>query len=932
MAQRRAAAAAANDSDSDYVGSETEYNTDDLYDVVDDVAVEEDDDEEERALVLAESSELTYLEGRESRMVVYDEEFNKLLKEAVDVERNKIGENTRKQYNKANVNFVKWLVYYCPLTLKLEYRDLFKEHYNGGQDVGLTEIVTKVVAEEEKCPVDLRKFEARIFFTYLLSYKKVDGTFFSYSCYDSKKSAFMWMVTNSKSVMSVLEKQELSNLMVSLKKTIQKERRDLSLKTTEGKDIMNWKTYQYLCEVLTDEGTKEAIFVLCWLTLQWNLMSRSEATEAICFRQLKWEADHLKIYFPRHKSDPKGEEREIPRHVYSNPLIPAVCPLRALSSYLMVFPDILNEGVRVFPGGDDQKKRFNRLFNECLERNSEDFMTKLGVDYTEIGTHSIRKGAATYCCSGVHPGPPIVSVCLRAGWSLGRVKERYLKYEPCGDEIVGRTLTGIPPTCGEFTTSPVYFNSKTNIHFIKQLCSLIYPNPHSQMPLIEAMLASFIYHESWTTEKYGEGSPMRNIAYWSIASTVPNRREFVQTSLPWNREEECPNFTGIPLHSTLLNKLIEIHELQITLPTDMMNKIKEELDRRCIGSASAVLESRVMSKFDEWTDKLDKKFDEKFKGQERLATTEGNMFDLTTNNPDARLTSDSTKSAPSLLFPSEGVWAHYWDDKVRHVPRDFNFPHHYSMFSLWQSWHIPDFARKVCPWKYLENSDLEHIQRGKSKYNEMKLVIGEMLHVIHQDEKMKQDYEIGNKNLTVLTQIFDKVKYIYQTNKARRLRFSQISWESVVKDARNLRHDRMNPGAEKKYKTDYTPPSTTKKRRGRPPKNTTTQPRRRRAPYKRRQPKRGQAREQPTESTNNEQKEPEGSRELPRNPAGYFEPVTCSYCKKLPTQHRCLFSKQGGLIDLKDNKEICGRPFCSDCAYHVWGQEMGNRCHEHRHT
>ena len=141
----------------------------------------------------------------------------------------------------------------------------------------------------------------------------------------------------------------------------------------------------------------------------------------------------------------------------------------------------------------------------------------------------------------------------------------------------------------------------------------------------------------------------------------------------------------------------------------------------------------------------------------------------------------------------------------------------------------------------------------------------------------------------------------------------------------------MNPGAEKKYKTDYTPPTTPKKRRGHPPKNTPTQPRRRRAPYKR-QPKRRQAAEQPTESTSNEQKELEGSRELPRNPAGYFEPVTYSYCKKLPTQHHCLFLKQGGLIDLKDNKEICETPFCSDCAYHLWGQEMVNRCHEHRHT
>ena len=55
------------------------------------------------------------------------------------------------------------------------------------------------------------------------------------------------------------------------------------------------------------------------------------------------------------------------------------------------------------------------------------------VDITTLGSHSIRKGAATYCCAGVHPGPPIVSVCLRAGWSLGRVKERYLKYENAGN-------------------------------------------------------------------------------------------------------------------------------------------------------------------------------------------------------------------------------------------------------------------------------------------------------------------------------------------------------------------------------------------------------------------------------------------------------------------------------------------------------------------
>ena len=56
----------------------------------------------------------------------------------------------------------------------------------------------------------------------------------------------------------------------------------------------------------------------------------------------------------------------------------------------------------------------------------------ISVDISEIGSHSIRKGGATYCCTGAHPGSPIVSVCLRAGWTIGRVKKRYIKYENAG--------------------------------------------------------------------------------------------------------------------------------------------------------------------------------------------------------------------------------------------------------------------------------------------------------------------------------------------------------------------------------------------------------------------------------------------------------------------------------------------------------------------
>ena len=92
-----------------------------------------------------------------------------------------------------------------------------------------------------------------------------------------------------------------------------------------------------------------------------------------------------------------------------------------------------------------------------MYNNTQIFET-LFVDCKEIGSHSIHKGAATYCCAGVLPEPTGVSVCLRVQWTIGRVKERSLKYENTGDEFVGLILTVIPLTNCKFGIPPVYFS------------------------------------------------------------------------------------------------------------------------------------------------------------------------------------------------------------------------------------------------------------------------------------------------------------------------------------------------------------------------------------------------------------------------------------------------------------------------------------------
>ena len=74
----------------------------------------------------------------------------------------------------------------------------------------------------------------------------------------------------------------------------------------KAKDIC----YQKICQLLIEEGSPDSVFALRFLTIQWNLISRSEATESISFSQMVWENDHSKTHFSKHKSDQIGLNNE----------------------------------------------------------------------------------------------------------------------------------------------------------------------------------------------------------------------------------------------------------------------------------------------------------------------------------------------------------------------------------------------------------------------------------------------------------------------------------------------------------------------------------------------------------------------------------------------------------------------------------------------
>jgi hypothetical protein len=77
--------------------------------------------------------------------------------------------------------------------------------------------------------------------------------------------------------------------------------------------------------------------------------------------------------------------------------------------------------------------------HRIIKKYTDEFFA-LGINPGDFGSHSARKGASSHACSGTTVSPPIVSICLRAMWSLGHVKERYLQYEKAGDQYLGRVV------------------------------------------------------------------------------------------------------------------------------------------------------------------------------------------------------------------------------------------------------------------------------------------------------------------------------------------------------------------------------------------------------------------------------------------------------------------------------------------------------------
>ena len=268
----------------------------------------------------------------------------------------------------------------------------------------------------------------------------------------------------------------------------------------------------------------------------WSLICRAMNCAQITGTALSWHGDCIGVQYGKTKTDKQGNKTCLVKHVFANPFQPwvdkisatfflqffpphffftnfpphlflttsyhlmssvlQVCPFLCLGVMLMVYPfNGLRVNAKLLPrnnfraslgkiikakqctcGGfcpDDFEKC--RCLTEPEQRRLRfvNHLIEQGIPFFKISTHSWRKGAGSFAASGSTVAPPIMSICIRAGWKIHAMLMRYLSQENAGDFFLGRVVAGLPQDTKKFAVLPPRFKSDLTAEQVRT-ANLIY--------------------------------------------------------------------------------------------------------------------------------------------------------------------------------------------------------------------------------------------------------------------------------------------------------------------------------------------------------------------------------------------------------------------------------------------------------------------------
>lgn len=490
----------------------------------------------------------------------------------------------------------------------------------------------------------------------------------------------------------------------------------------EGKRPISFSGYQFLAEkaIKQDNDYLLAIFSHSFITLAWNLMARSVSVGQLMFKHISWENDCLVIVLPRHKGDQEGRNA-FPKHIFANPLNPAVCPVLALAIYVFT-KGYQRDEAKPLLFGHNSEQRFSKWLISVCKSNEDHFLT-MGLEIADLGTHSFRKGCATQVSSSPG-GPSAISVYLRAGWSLGNVQSRYIFDGQGGDHFVGRAATGLSINDTEFAVLPAHFNERNEPILSREEWESISPNystffPREFLSVMPFLLASVTCHSEYIISQFPPAHPIFLSRLWT--SGIINRLKSKVLGGVFQHEQSGITASGIPPHILIGSEIKKVQNkvdaMDHYLRNQMGRDVTQTILNNCqVNGAVPITHQQVESML--------------LTLQQNLST----VFSQSVNQAVREETQIGTENQPFTIYT--------WGGRLHPVPEGFRFPsRNIHLRVLWDLWWIGNPALRIGPYRKIHSYDLQ-VKADKAALSKASFVIHQLL------ELFNDDLTNSNRNLS----------------------------------------------------------------------------------------------------------------------------------------------------------------------------------------
>ena len=560
-------------------------------------------------------------------------------------------------------------------------------------------------------------------------------------------------------------------------------------KTTEGKAAMPFCVYAALQEEFFKQGK---FFELAYTSFTWNLMCRTDNTAHITLKHLSTVADSLCVEFSVSKMDKGGEMMHQFRRCFANPNHWQLDIMFCLACYLTTVPELGRSecgNLMVFPGTlDSQKKRYNDSLSETLKTpHMLSFLQSHGLQPSDFGAHSLRKGCATYVTSGSTGGPSIVAVCQRAGWTMGNVLDRYLKFDLSGDAFVGRVAAGLPLDGVSFGHLPPHFAKS----LAADVAALYFPQANhcpSFTGVAQMCLASLVHHfpSIKAMEEFeGRNVLMKSAIYSEMVASVQQADAWTKRVVSGDvahchEEGSTMTASGVPPHIATVRDVLRLYSAVQDLPSRVMLNFGKMLDDR--GMTAPHVTPELL--------------------QESMAKLRRDI-----GSDVAQMLGTKEKERPEAAesLSEEGFHLYWWNKgldksrKGRIVPQTFSLPA-CTVYDAWRMWFMPYSAPSITPYMLpmLRICDHFHLPfKQQPRWCEWHAFMKELMTGLQGDLKDKI-MNLDRRSVLTLVEVeksWGMVKHIADTYRrdsegGEKANFARLQISTVLKNRARMRSAR----------------------------------------------------------------------------------------------------------------------------------------------